>query len=50
MNVVFERHTWAEIDLDALRENFRQVQRRAGELPLCAVVKADAYEIGRAHV
>lgn len=46
MNVVFERHTWAEIDLDALRENFRQVQRRAGELPLCAVVKADAYGHG----
>lgn len=42
----FERHTWAEIDLDALRANFRAVQAEAGDLPLCAVVKADAYGHG----
>ena len=41
----FEKHVWAEIDLDALRHNFRAVKARAGDLPLCAVVK-----IGRAHV
>lgn len=46
MSIVFERHTWAEIDLDALRENFGRVQQRAGALPLCAVVKADAYGHG----
>ena len=40
----FEKHVWAEIDLDALRHNFRAVKARAGEMPLCAVVK----EIGRA--
>ena len=37
----FEKHVWAEIDLDALRHNFRAVKARAGEMPLCAVVKAD---------
>ena len=41
-----DRHTWAEIDLDALVYNFDQVRLRAGELPLCAVVKADAYGHG----
>ena len=42
----FENHVWAEIDLDALRHNFRAVKARAGELPLCAVVKADSYGHG----
>lgn len=42
----FEKHTWAEIDLDALRANFAAVQAAAPGLPLCAVVKADAYGHG----
>lgn len=42
----FEKHVWAQIDLDALRHNFRAVKKRAGELPLCAVVKADSYGHG----
>ena len=42
----FEKHVWAEIDLDALRSNFRAVKERAGGLPLCAVVKADSYGHG----
>ena len=42
----FEKHVWAEIDLDALRYNFRAVKERAGSLPLCAVVKADSYGHG----
>ena len=42
----FEKHVWAEIDLDALRSNFRAVKARAGALPLCAVVKADSYGHG----
>ena len=42
----FEKHVWAEIDLDALRHNFRAVKARAGSLPLCAVVKADSYGHG----
>ena len=31
----FEKQVWAEIDLDALRHNFRAVKARAGDLPLC---------------
>ena len=46
MNVPFERHVWAEVDLDALRHNFRITRQQAGGLPLCAVVKADAYGHG----
>ena len=42
----FEKHVWAEIDLDALRHNFRAVKARAEEMPLCAVVKADSYGHG----
>ena len=45
-NHTFEKHVWAEIDLDALRSNFQAVRRRAGDLPLCAVVKADSYGHG----
>ena len=43
----FEKHVWAEIDLDALRANFRTVKQRAGSLPLCAVVKAGLCAGGR---
>ena len=43
---LFEKHVWAEIDLDALRHNFRTVKSRADEMPLCAVVKADSYGHG----
>jgi alanine racemase len=46
MNIPFDKHTWAEIDLDALRANFACVRSRAGEMRLCAVVKADAYGHG----
>ncbi len=46
MEPTFEHHTWAEIDLDALKENFRSIQTRAGGMPLCAVVKADSYGHG----
>ena len=42
----FEKHCWAEIDLDAVRQNYRTVKQHTGELPLCAVVKADAYGHG----
>ncbi len=46
MPLDFERHTWVEIDLNALLHNWDVVQQRAGDLPLCAVVKADAYGHG----
>ncbi len=45
-NIAFEHHTWAEINLDTLLHNFSEIQKRAGDTPLCAVVKADAYGHG----
>lgn len=41
----FEKHCWAEIDLDALRHNFALIKDTVGG-PVCAVVKADAYGHG----
>lgn len=44
---VATRPTWAEVSLDALRQNFRAVAKRAGAgVTVCAVVKADAYGHG----
>ncbi len=40
------RPTWCEIDLNALRHNFSEVRRVAGEAAILAVVKADAYGHG----
>ncbi len=42
----FEKHCWAEIDLDALRHNYRLIARLAGSAKVCAVLKADAYGHG----
>jgi alanine racemase len=40
---------WAEVSLDALRQNFRAVRKHVGEgVSICAVVKADAYGHGAA--
>jgi alanine racemase len=40
-------NTWLEVDLAALRQNFRNVRERIGKRTrLCAVVKADAYGAG----
>jgi alanine racemase len=44
------RPTWAEIDLDALAHNLRVVRGRMGEVPVMAVVKADAYGHGAVPV
>lgn len=41
------RPTWAEINLEALAENFRRVRERVGtDVAVMAVVKADAYGHG----
>lgn len=47
--MAWEKHCWAEVDLDALLHNFRQIQARTGS-PVCAVVKADAYGHGAVTV
>lgn len=45
------RRTWAEIDLDALAHNYRQIRRRIGEkVKYLGVVKADAYGHGAVQV
>lgn len=45
----FEKHCWAEVDLDALLVNFAYIQKKT-QKPVCAVVKADAYGHGDAAV
>lgn len=42
-------NTWVNIDLDAILENFRAIQKKAGK-PVCAVIKADAYGHGAVAV
>jgi len=44
---VYERQTWAEIDLDALTNNVKEIKKLLkSETKFCAVVKADAYGHG----
>ena len=41
------RRTWAEIDLDALGHNFREIQSRLQPgVKICCVIKADGYGHG----
>lgn len=44
------RATWAEIDLNAVRANFRAIRRRCGGAGLCCVVKANAYGHGAVQI
>ncbi|HEY7114656.1 MAG TPA: alanine racemase [Thermoanaerobaculia bacterium] len=44
------RSTRAVVDLDAVASNARLLRRKAGDRPLCAVVKADAYGHGAVPV
>ena len=44
---MFEKHCWAEVDLDALLANFAYIRQQTRK-PVCAVVKADAYGHGDA--
>ena len=39
----FEKHCWAEVDLDALARNFERIAAHAAPARVCAVVKAGAY-------
>ncbi|MEK6583732.1 MAG: alanine racemase, partial [Nitrospirota bacterium] len=38
--------TWIEIDLTAIRHNFRVLRKIAGEAKILTVIKADAYGHG----
>jgi alanine racemase len=46
-----ENRAWVEVDLDALRDNYRAVREAIGPGPgIIAMVKADAYGLGAARV
>ncbi len=40
------KRTWAEIDLDALKNNFEAIRKKVGNAQICCVVKADGYGHG----
>ena len=41
------KRTWAEIDIDALKHNYRTLRKKTGEgVKFLGVVKADAYGHG----
>ena len=46
----FERHCWAEVDLDALVHNLHLIREHAAPAQVCAVVKAGAYGHGDSFV
>lgn len=44
---IYSRHkTWAEIDLEALRHNYRLLKKHIGTARMICVLKADAYGHG----
>lgn len=42
--------TWAEIDLNAIEHNFKQIQGYVGKTPIMAIIKANAYGHGSFRV
>ena len=47
----FLKRTWAQIDLDAIRHNYRLIRAAVRpESKILSVVKADAYGYGASHV
>ena len=44
------RRTWVEIDLDAIGHNYRLIRKKAGQVPVMCIVKADAYGHGVEHI
>lgn len=45
-NILSSLRTWAEIDLEAIRANVRQIKQKAGTAGVMAIVKANAYGHG----
>lgn len=45
----FYWRTWAEIDLDMLKSNIKEIQALAGKKEIIAIVKANAYGHGDTH-
>lgn len=49
-NIYASLRAWAEIDLDAIRENHNAMRRAVGAVKCAAVIKADAYGHGARRV
>ncbi len=50
-NLIFTRRLWAEINMNAIRENFEAIRGAIGEgVKLCCVVKADGYGHGAVEI
>ncbi len=41
-----QKRTWAEVDLDAIRSNFRAIKNRVGDTKVCCTIKANGYGHG----
>ncbi len=51
MSIGPEVRAWVEVDIDALRENFRAIREAVGPgVAVIAMVKADGYGLGTEHV
>lgn len=49
--MIFTRRLWAEINMDAIRENYQAIRAAVGEgVKLCCVVKADGYGHGAVEI
>ena len=47
----FVKRTWAEISLEAIRHNFKEIKSRVnGKAKICCVIKADGYGHGAVEV
>ena len=42
----FQKRTWAEVDLDAIKRNYKQIKEKVGNTKVCCVVKTNAYADG----
>lgn len=41
-----QKRTWAEINLDAIRGNFRAIKQQVGDVKVCCTIKANGYGHG----
>lgn len=47
MNILpTQKRTWAEIDVDAIRGNYRAIRERVGDVKICCTIKANGYGHG----
>ena len=48
--IEFKNHIWAEINLDAIKNNLQEAKKLAGNSKIIAVVKANAYGHGATEI